>query len=111
MPCAYCGVEYSNILYRTKRVMRGGKEVRAITDEVRIKFSGIDRIDPLKGYHIGNAVPCCKFCNFAKMDSTLAEFLERIARFGSQLTEGDVYATAEKISTLSRATKLLTPGT
>lgn len=112
MPCAYCGVEYSNILYKTKRMMRDGKQVRATTGEIRIKFNGIDRIDSLTGYHLGNVVPCCKFCNFAKIDSSLTIFLERIARFGSKLTEGDVYAVAERIkeiSALGRESKVPPP--
>ena len=38
------------------------------------KFSGIDRVDNNRGYTIENSVPCCRWCNAAKMDRTLSEF-------------------------------------
>jgi len=41
-------------------------------------YNGIDRIDPKRGYIKGNVVPCCKYCNSAKLDRTSEEFHEWI---------------------------------
>jgi hypothetical protein len=38
------------------------------------QYNGIDRVDNNKGYTLDNCVPCCRPCNWAKMDSTLDEF-------------------------------------
>ena len=32
------------------------------------KYSGIDRIDSIKGYYFQNCVPCCEICNKMKLD-------------------------------------------
>lgn len=47
----------------------------------------IDRLDPKKGYILGNVVPCCKQCNFAKNDLTHEEFMiyvNRLTKFASE---------------------------
>ena len=36
--------------------------------------NGLDRVDNIKGYEIGNVVPCCTKCNSAKNDGTKEEF-------------------------------------
>lgn len=41
-----------------------------------VNHNGIDRIDSNDGYVQGNVVPCCKYCNMAKMDRTQDEFLK-----------------------------------
>lgn len=46
-------------------------------------FSGIDRIDPNIGYVRDNCVPCCRRCNFAKLDSSVKVF----ERYLDNLTE------------------------
>lgn len=66
--CYYCGLENGNTTYDT-----GNK--KRVSDTV-LHHSGIDRIDSNKGYVIGNVVPCCKYCNMAKMDRSQDEFLE-----------------------------------
>jgi hypothetical protein len=38
------------------------------------KKMGIDRVDNSKEYIINNCVPCCKFCNTAKLNLTINEF-------------------------------------
>lgn len=43
---------------------------------IPIKYNGIDRVDPLKGYILSNVVTCCKNCNVAKSNMTLSEFLK-----------------------------------
>jgi hypothetical protein len=65
-PCEYCGKEPSNI-------SNGSANGEFI-------YSGIDRIDPYKGYIIGNVVPCCSICNYAKRRMTISEFDEWISR-------------------------------
>lgn len=47
-------------------------------DNIILKYQGIDRVDPSKGYTINNTVPCCKMCNYAKRDYTEQEFLDWI---------------------------------
>lgn len=65
--CRYCGVAPSNTQTSTD-----GKHSR--------QYSGIDRIDPNKGYFRENCVPCCVTCNRAKSDKTLSEFSEWLDR-------------------------------
>jgi hypothetical protein len=43
-------------------------------------YNGIDRVDNNRGYTINNCVPCCKFCNQAKSNRTLQDFLESCQR-------------------------------
>jgi len=69
--CYYCGIEPFNVL--TKRGQVGS-----------FTYNGIDRVDNLKGYTVGNVVSCCKICNYAKGRSTPEEFdswLNRIRNF------------------------------
>jgi len=53
-PCHYCGAPVPEVGY------------------------GLDRIDSNKAYVPGNCVPCCKWCNVAKGDRSVGEFLEWI---------------------------------
>jgi hypothetical protein len=57
--CHYCGISPFAIF--TKHTQR-------------ILYTGIDRVDNSHGYVRENVVPCCKFCNQAKMDRTQEEF-------------------------------------
>jgi 5-methylcytosine-specific restriction endonuclease McrA len=41
---------------------------------------GLDRINPRKGYVIGNVRPCCRTCNVAKNSSTEKEFRKWLVR-------------------------------
>lgn len=59
-PCHYCGSEPSNKI--------SGSNGNFI-------YHGLDRVDSLKGYSIGNVVTCCKHCNIAKHSMTQEEFL------------------------------------
>ena len=58
--CSYCGSS-PNRIHKNKY---GGE----------ILYNGIDRKDNSLGYEIGNVVPCCKFCNFAKHKHSMEEF-------------------------------------
>jgi hypothetical protein len=59
-PCHYCG--RSNLGSYTRH------------DWGTLCHNGIDRINPDKGYEIGNVLPCCKHCNRAKRDMEYSEF-------------------------------------
>jgi esterase/lipase superfamily enzyme len=39
--------------------------------------NGIDRINSNKGYFSENCTPCCKICNFMKLDYTKDQFIEK----------------------------------
>lgn len=43
-------------------------------------YNGIDRIDSKKGYTIDNVVPCCKYCNSAKLDRSVNDFKKWIKK-------------------------------
>lgn len=52
--------------------------------------NGIDRIDPTKPYALGNIVPCCETCNYAKKVQTHDQFIKqatKIHEFQSELIE------------------------
>lgn len=59
--CHYCGSEPNEIFRNTKT-------------------NGIDRVDSDNGYIKNNVVPCCKYCNFAKNNSSKEDFLDWIKR-------------------------------
>lgn len=65
-PCYYCGCQPSQVR-KPKPPLWGAFE-----------FNGIDRLDNSKGYTADNSVPCCKFCNYAKRERSVAEFLSWI---------------------------------
>lgn len=48
--------------------------------EFKFPMSGIDRMDSSRGYEVGNVVPCCSYCNQAKWDHDVKDFLEWIKR-------------------------------
>lgn len=72
--CYYCGREPSNF----------GTSVSKYRKKFKINnklcYNGIDRLDNSKPYTITNCVPCCKFCNYAKRDLKLSEFIDNIKR-------------------------------
>lgn len=44
-----------------------------------IKTIGLDRINNRKGYTLSNLVPCCKFCNIAKHDLSVWQYVQLCA--------------------------------
>lgn len=58
--CYYCGIS------PVREIISHGKKIG--------KVNGIDRVDNNIGYIKTNCVSCCKFCNFAKSNSTKEEF-------------------------------------
>lgn len=69
--CFYCGEEPSNYLRGHESGIR------------KIEYTGIDRVDPSKGYEKNNCVPCCFICNRAKSDLSLNEWLSYVKRISS----------------------------
>lgn len=69
-PCYYCG-EGQTIKYRTKS----------------FELNGIDRIDNLGGYVLGNVRPCCRICNVAKGSMTEKEFIEKVTAWSKRLVK------------------------
>lgn len=72
--CYYCGIEPIQV-YQLKNPKTG--EIRS---GVPITYNGIDRVDSTKGYHDDNVVTCCKVCNRAKSNLSLADFKDWISR-------------------------------
>lgn len=70
--CFYCGIQPSAIY---KRNHGNGEYI----------YNGIDRIDNNAGYVIGNVVPCCKACNFAKHEMSLCDFDAWVTRVYNQI--------------------------
>lgn len=68
--CHYCGEKPSQ-KFLGKRLL--GRGIGSI-----YYYNGIDRLDPKKGYEIGNVVSCCKKCNFAKQSMSYEEFIKWI---------------------------------
>jgi len=64
--CHYCNLPLTNTKTITSRCNH--------IEDMHWKYNGIDRVDSSKGYTKENSVPCCKFCNRAKMDDTETEF-------------------------------------
>lgn len=65
--CHYCGQP-------PKKKIKGKRSNGSYT------FNGIDRINSNEDYTKENCVSCCYFCNYAKNDYSLEEFMEWIHR-------------------------------
>lgn len=65
--CYYCGGEPSHA-DRCRKGKLNGLYV----------YNGIDRVDNTRGYTLDNTVPCCKVCNFMKMNMTEEKFKEHL---------------------------------
>lgn len=65
-PCVYCGDANENVLKKKKY-----KD---------FAYTGIDRVDNNIGYTEENTVPCCEFCNRAKLNNTEEYFKTKIIK-------------------------------
>jgi hypothetical protein len=86
--CHYCGVEPKQAT--VIKVRHNGDYIH----------NGIDRIDSNIGYTVANSAPCCKACNLAKGNMTVAEFLawlDRISRYQSEVKKLNGLATGEYV--------------
>lgn len=68
--CFYCGAK-GTVRFPVRR---------ATNDTEAVEVNGIDRLDNQIGYTAGNCVSCCKFCNQAKSNRSLADFYEWAGR-------------------------------
>jgi hypothetical protein len=59
--CYYCGSEPKQAFCRS--------------NSTPYFHNGLDRINNHRGYVVGNVVPCCKHCNYAKRDLSQADFI------------------------------------
>ena len=66
--CYYCGI---------KSEMRPSHSKRW---DFKFPMSGIDRMNSNRGYEMDNVVPCCSYCNQAKWDHDVQNFLLWIKR-------------------------------
>lgn len=87
LPCYYCDTEYSNNYnyYVSKNNKELGAECRKLKEyrdpeQGYFKYNGIDRIDSNFTHNKNNVVPCCKQCNWSKMNLSLVEFNDWITR-------------------------------
>lgn len=79
--------------YRAKRAKRDwlltDKQVQDIVTSTCYycgaqPINGIDRVENVEGYVLSNVVPCCMYCNKAKLDGSLRTFHEWIIRVGTK---------------------------
>lgn len=52
--------------------------------------NGVDRVDNTKGYVINNCVPCCKICNYMKLQMSSLEFYNQIERIFKYMRKSGV---------------------
>lgn len=69
--CHYCGREPFNVLKRLK------------SKKIQLMYNGIDRYDPELGYTNENCVPCCYYCNHAKLDLTFDQWISHLKKICS----------------------------
>ena len=65
--CNYCGSKPS-------------QEVRCKKNSIPYIYNGIDRQNSDIGYIVGNCVPCCKKCNYAKQSMNVDSFVDWIKK-------------------------------
>ena len=64
--CFYCGVDPQQIFTHP--------------NSISLSYNGVDRLDNLQGYDMGNCVSCCGVCNYMKCKMTVEEFYNHIDR-------------------------------
>jgi len=72
--CFYCNASPSNA-YNIGLDKNRSKECK---ENGLFVYNGLDRVDNSKPHSIDNVVPCCKYCNYAKRERNLKEFIEWI---------------------------------
>ena len=93
--CTYCGASPDNTMIRTKLIT--------------YNYTGMDRLDPSRGYEVDNVVPCCQCCNVAKYMKTPKEFMqhiEKIYNFNVQRSERKLVDSSESKWEISLAKHL-----
>lgn len=72
LPCYYCGAKPNNLSNSAKHDSK--KSSQYAKDNGDFYYNGLDRIDSSKDHSPSNVVPCCKWCNYAKRERSVAEF-------------------------------------
>lgn len=62
-PCTYCG---SEPLQRDRKL--------------KLRYTGVDRLEPAQGYTLPNCVPCCGDCRQMKGSRNYVEFLDLVLK-------------------------------
>lgn len=75
--CHYCGQEPSQIF-------------GSPSNHGPYIYNGVDRVDNTVGYVRANVVSCCKRCNVAKSDRSLAEFVNWVKRISERMFPIDI---------------------
>jgi len=75
--CFYCGISPERRVNFTRDAYPVKQERY---DAGWIQYNGLDRLDPNKGYAKKNLVTCCTFCNVAKSNMNVEDFMEKIQR-------------------------------
>lgn len=84
--CTYCGSSpVSVIMIRVNK----NKEVQEFS---KYLYNGLDRVDSSKDYNLDNVVPCCKWCNIAKRDRSVEDFLNHISNIYQYSLRNKKYA-------------------
>ena len=76
--CYYCGMKPSNT-----RNMSSKQSSEKAKTEGTILYNGLDRIDNNLPHDYDNVVPCCKYCNTAKSQLSVAEFDSWVKRLAT----------------------------
>ena len=69
--CHYCDSRPSMISNAAKEDKKSSDYAKNNGDFV---YNGLDRIDSSLPHSLDNVVPCCKWCNYAKRERSVAEF-------------------------------------
>lgn len=92
LACFYCEGQATNKAVPPKR---------SHPSRIILEYNGIDQVTARGGYHPGNVLPCCSFCNRAKDSSTLESFIPWINRIhrvrGKPIAASSVKAAAAKL--------------
>lgn len=75
--CWYCAA----MPFNKANWYKGDKRSRqARIDAADFIYNGLDRVDNLKHHIKNNLVPCCKYCNIAKMEMSLQDFRSHLLK-------------------------------
>lgn len=77
MNCHYCGSPPNNKCNAAKEDKKSSQYAKDNGDFI---YNGLDRIDNKISHSLNNLVPCCKWCNYAKRERSVEEFLEWVGR-------------------------------
>jgi hypothetical protein len=75
--CNYCGDPPTNTynIFKNKKK----KTIFAI-ENGNFTYNGLDRINSSIPHNLNNSVPCCKWCNYAKRERSVQDFVEHAGK-------------------------------